>query len=129
MVHVLFVDDEPNLLNLFKQGIAQNKSALRFHFHLSQNAQECITSLEGFVHEPVLLMIAKVNLPDMDHLALLKVVQKRFPRVKIYICTEMSAPYTRKGNDEQGSLRFIPKPLNFQALYGAISEDFLDNSL
>ncbi|WP_413557753.1 response regulator [Bdellovibrio sp. HCB209] len=129
MVHVLLVDDEPNLLNLFKQQISQSTSALRFNFHHSANAQECINRLESFGHEPVLLVIAKVNLPDMDHLALLKVVQKKFPRVKIYICTEMSAPYARKGNDDQGSLRFIPKPLNFEALYGAISEDFLNNSL
>ncbi|WP_413293310.1 response regulator [Bdellovibrio sp. HCB185ZH] len=126
MVHVLFVDDEPALLDLFKQEMSQNNSALNFNFHLAANAQECITQLQSFGNSPVLLVISKVTAPDMDELALLKVVQKKFPRVKIYICTEMSAPYSRKGNEDQGSLRFIAKPLNFKTLYGAISEDFLN---
>jgi DNA-binding NtrC family response regulator len=126
MVHVLFVDDEPALLDLFKQEMSQNNSALNFNFHRATNAQECINKLQGFGNSPVLLVISKVNAPDMDELALLKVVQKKFPRVKIYICTEMSAPYSRRGNDDLGSLRFIAKPLNFKTLYGAISEDFLN---
>lgn len=125
MVHVLFVDDEPTLLNLFKQEMTQNNSALNFHFHRATNAQECITQLQDFGNLPVVLVISKVTGPDMDELALLKIVQRKFPRIRIYICTEMSAPYTRKGNEEQGSLRFIAKPLNFKTLYGAISEDLL----
>ncbi len=126
MVHVLFVDDETALLDLFKQEMSQNNSALSFNFHLAANAQECLKQLHSFGNSPVLLMISKVNAPDMDELALLKVVQKKYPHVKIYICTEMSAPFSRKGNDDLGSLRFIAKPLNFKTLYGAISEDFLN---
>ncbi|WP_413575081.1 response regulator [Bdellovibrio sp. HCB290] len=126
MVHVLFVDDEPTLLSLFKEEVSRQGSVLTFHFHLVSNAQECLNQLQQFKQESVLVVISKVNTPEMDELALLKVVQKKHPRAKIYICTDVSSPYSRKGNEEHGSLRFIAKPLNFKSLYGAISEDFLD---
>ncbi|WP_413582037.1 response regulator transcription factor [Bdellovibrio sp. HCB288] len=126
LVHVLFVDDEPTLLSLFKQEVSRQSPALSFHYHLVANAHDVLKQLDGFGSAPVLVVISKVTTPEMDELALLKVVQRKHPRAKIYICTDVNAPYVRKGNEEHGALRFISKPLNFKSLYGAISEDFLN---
>ena len=70
------------------------------------------------------LVIMDIKMPEMDGIALLKVIQKRFPQVKVYICTAFDTPFLRKNSAEKGALRFFTKPLDFKALRTALLEDF-----
>ena len=88
------------------------------------NAQECLTYLENRGECSRVLVVSDLSMPEMDGIALLKVIQKRFPQVKVYICTAFDTPFLRKNSAEKGALRFFTKPLDFKALRSALLEDF-----
>ena len=73
-----------------------------------------------------ILVISDVNMPEMDGLALLRVIQKRFPHVKVYISSAHDTPFIRKGTRSKGALRFFAKPLNFREMSQAVREDFYE---
>jgi DNA-binding NtrC family response regulator len=124
MIHVLFVDDEPDLLTLFKAQLTQVIRGECVVVTGVDSAQKCIDYLSTQGEVEMALVISDINMPEMDGLALLKVVQKRFPQVKVYICSGHDTPFIRKNSREQGALRFFAKPLNISALYSAMIEDF-----
>ncbi|MBO9667813.1 MAG: response regulator [Bdellovibrio sp.] len=124
MIHVLFVDDEPDLLKLFQAQLTQVTRGEHVVVNAVDSAQKCIDYLADQGVEEMALVISDINMPEMDGLALLKVVQKRFPQVKVYICSGHDTPFHRKNSRDQGAMRFFAKPLNISDLYRAMIEDF-----
>ncbi|QDK38383.1 response regulator [Bdellovibrio sp. NC01] len=124
MIEVLFVDDELDTLQLAKVKFEGETSADGVTIATAANAQECLTYLENRGECSRVLVVSDLSMPEMDGIALLKVIQKRFPQVKVYICTAFDTPFLRKNSAEKGALRFFTKPLDFKALRLAMLEDF-----
>src|SRR5215469_5467185 len=116
MIEVLFVDDELDTLQLAKVKFEGETSADGVTIATAANAQECLTYLENHGECSRVLVVSDLSMPEMDGIALLKVIQKRFPQVKVYICTAFDTPFLRKNSAEKGALRFFTKPLDFKAL-------------
>lgn len=124
MIEVLFVDDELDTLQLAKVKFESETAADGVTVATAANAQECLTYLENRGECSRVLVVSDLSMPEMDGIALLKVIQKRFPQVKVYICTAFDTPFLRKNSAEKGALRFFTKPLDFKALRSALLEDF-----
>lgn len=124
MVQVLLVDSEPDLFNLFQAGLGQVAGGQSYTIHSVTSAQECLSCLESHKFQETVIVLSDVGMPEMEHAGFLKVVEKRFPQVKVYICTAEQTPFIRKSSEEKGALRFFSKPVNMSDFCGALSEDF-----
>lgn len=124
MIEVLFVDDELDLLQLAKTKFEKEMEGETVSVSLASSAQQCLDFLDLKKDITKILVISDINMPEMDGLALLRVIQKRHPQVKVYICTAFDTPFFRKNTEDKGALRFFVKPLNFSNLRTALIEDF-----
>ncbi|MGE5084806.1 MAG: response regulator [Bacillota bacterium] len=124
MVQVLLVDSEPDLFNLFKAGLGQVSGVQNIAIDCVATAHACLALLERHTLHQTVIVLSDLNMPEMEHAGLLKVIQKRFPQVKVYICTAEQTPFIRKSSDEKGALRFFSKPVSISDFCGALIEDF-----
>ncbi len=125
MIEVLFVDDELDLLQLAKTKFEKEMDGQSVSVSLASSAQQCLDFLDQKKESAAgILVVSDITMPEMDGLALLRIIQKRHPHVKVYICTAFDTPFFRKNTEDKGALRFFVKPLNFANLRSALVEDF-----
>lgn len=124
MVQVLLVDSEPDLFNLFKAGLGHVAGGQSYIIHSVTSAQECLSCLESYKLQETVIVLSDIGMPEMEHAGFLKVIEKRFPQVKVYICTAEQTPFIRKSSEDKGALRFFSKPINMSDFCGALNEDF-----
>lgn len=124
MVQVLLVDSEPDLFNYFKAGLGQVAGGQSYTIHSVASALECLNCLESHKLQETVIVLSDVSMPEMEYAGFLKVIDKKFPQVKVYICTAEQTPFIRKSSEEKGALRFFSKPVNMSDFCGALNEDF-----
>jgi len=104
MTAVLFVDDEPNILNAIKRAVLDET----FNAHFALCGQEALEILEK---EPIGVIVTDIRMPGMDGLTLLRKVKEKYPEtVRIVL-----SGYTQLGQViatiNQGEIfQFITKP-------------------
>ena len=124
MVLALLVDSEPDLFNLLKAGLGQVAGGQSYMIDWVATAHACLALLESRALQETVIVLSDLNMPEMEHAGLLKVIQKKYPQVKVYICTAEQTPFIRKSSDEKGALRFFSKPVSISDFCGALNEDF-----
>lgn len=106
--HVLFVDDEPNILSALRRGLAQEKYKKFF----AVNGQEALAIMEQ--HE-VHILVTDMRMPGMSGLELLKIVSEKYPHVvKIVLSGYTQLPQVLATINQVNIYKFIPKPWNME---------------
>lgn len=107
MTHkVLFVDDEPDLLRLFKETFGQ-LSAGQWEIHCARSAAE---ALEMLKHRRMDLVVVDTNMPLLDGVQFLGLVAKRYPDLKKVSLTAFVTEESRTACLTAGAELFIEKP-------------------
>lgn len=124
MIEVLFVDDDLDRLQLAKAKFEAEMSGETVEVSFASSVLQCLEIIEQKKEAAGVVVVSDINMQAMDGVALLQVIQKRYPTVKIYICTAVDTPFFRKNTENKGAMRFFVKPLDFSALRRALIEDF-----
>lgn len=105
MSGILFVDDEPLNLNLFKRRFEDSITV-----YTALNGAEAIAIKEQC--PSITIIITDMRMPEMNGLELLRVFEKRFPDVRRFLVT---------GYDENDDMmRFFDKDLVEKCFYKPI---------
>jgi len=113
---VLFVDDELDVLSSLRRFLRKEPYCMLF-------AESGEKALHIMASRQVAILVSDLRMPEMDGLALLNQVKKRYPETKRLILsatTDMEEIADAIDNGEV--LRFIHKPLDPEPFKNAIRE-------
>ena len=81
---ILLVDDDQDLLNLYKQILAQMPS--QPEILTAANGARAVTMLEA---EPFAMLICDLRMPKMDGLQVLAIVRRKYPQLRTVVLTSV----------------------------------------
>lgn len=81
---ILLVDDDQDLLDLYRQILAQMPS--RPEIHTARNGARAVAMLES---EPFALLICDLRMPRMDGLQVLAIVRRKYPQLRTVVLTSV----------------------------------------
>ncbi|WP_135079255.1 response regulator [Terasakiella sp. SH-1] len=116
MASILFVDDEPKILNGIRRQLYASK--LDWTFHYSNNASDAVKLLEE--HDEISVVVTDIKMPDFDGCALISYLHSNFPKIRPIVlsghCNE-----TDQKRIEGMDIPFFNKPFPLDDLITTIS--------
>ena len=117
---VLFVDDEPNILNSLKRGLMYENYTCRF----ATSGKE---ALEIMSKETIHVIVSDMRMPVMTGLELLKQVSQLYPNtVRIILSGYTQLPQILATINQVSIFKFITKPWNLEDEFKIVIEQALD---
>lgn len=106
--HVLFVDDEENILASIKRGLMDEE----YNCHFASSGMMALELMNQF---NMSVIVSDMKMPGMDGLKLLKEVRQRWPKcVRIILSGYTQLPQIILSINQADIFRFIPKPWKFE---------------
>jgi two-component system cell cycle sensor histidine kinase/response regulator CckA len=106
---ILLVDDEPALLDLSHEILAQKG----FNVITAESAKKALDILE---HKTVDLLISDIIMPDMNGYQLASIVKEKYPTIKIQLASGFADDRNMGMVDESLQKNLLSKPFNSQEL-------------
>lgn len=111
---ILVVDDDLDLEALFQQKFRQQIQQQNLQFLFVHNGLQALETLQ--VEADIDVVLADINMPEMDGLSLLQRIKDRYPLVRVVIVSAYAdLDHVRKAMNG-GAFDFLPKPINFRDL-------------
>jgi signal transduction histidine kinase len=111
---ILVVDDDLDLEELFRQKFRRQIQQQSMQFVFVHNGVEALAKLQEETDVDVVL--ADINMPEMDGLSLLQQIKDAYPLVRVVIVSAYAdLDHVRKAMN-YGAFDFLPKPINFKDL-------------
>jgi len=118
MIHILFVDDEINILDSLKRFFYKNRKEWNMSFVSS--GEQAIEHLEN---NKVDILVTDMKMPEMSGVELLRIVQSRFSNViRIALSGLEITPEIQDALKSSIIHRYFRKPFNMQEIEKAINE-------
>jgi signal transduction histidine kinase len=111
---ILVVDDDLDLEPLFRQKFRQRIQQQDLQFEFVHNGLEALEKLAA--ETDIEVVLADINMPEMDGISLLHQIQARYPAIRVVIISAYAdLDHVRKAMGG-GAFDFLPKPINFKDL-------------
>jgi class 3 adenylate cyclase/FixJ family two-component response regulator len=114
MAKILVADDEMDLETLIRQKFRKQIRDEKYEFVFAMNGNDALEKLK--LHPDITLVLSDINMPEMDGLTLLGVLNESNPILK----TVMVSAYGDMDNIRiamnRGAFDFVCKPVNFEDL-------------
>lgn len=107
--HILIVDDDKTLFNLFENSLKSED----YDFETSTNAASALKRIDK---NPYDIMITDIIMPDMNGLELTKKAKRTRPNMKVIIMTGYIDDFSYEEAIEAGATDFIKKPFTLKEL-------------
>jgi CheY-like chemotaxis protein len=115
-VLVLVVDDEPDVVVLFRQQFRRDLRAGRFVMDFAVSAADALSRIAAPIEQTLILILSDINMPGMTGLEMLPKVRELRPEVPIIMITAYGDPETRRKAMEGGAIGLLTKPIDFTLL-------------
>jgi CheY-like chemotaxis protein len=116
-IHVLVVDDEPDVEPMFRQKFRKDIKAKKIDFHFVFSAAEALEYLNcPNVQSELTLILSDINMPGMSGLELLRTIKEKSPKLAVFMVTAYGDRETEQKAIDYGADGFIKKPVDFAVL-------------
>jgi YesN/AraC family two-component response regulator len=118
MMKVMVVDDEKDVLLLFRQRFRKEIRQGKIEFHFAFSAKEALyyLEMESKKQNCVVLILSDINMPEINGLELLKIIKTQFPNLKVFMITAYGDDENYRLSQEYGADDYIHKPVDFDQL-------------
>ena len=120
--HILVVDDEPDVENLFRQQFRRDIRSGRFVMEFATSAPEALERAKTMVDPSLSLILSDINMPGMSGLEMLPKVKAERPNVPVIMITAYGDDATKKKAAELGAAGLLTKPIDFGLLREEIDQ-------
>ena len=106
MYTILFVDDQPEILNALRRALMQEPDD--WEIHVASSGEDALGMMEGISYD---IIITDIKMPNMDGIDLLETVADMYPSTLRFVLsgyTERDLMYKSIGNVHQ----FLSKPID-----------------
>ena len=116
-MHILVVDDETDVRDLFLQCFRREIRSGEFHFSFAFSGEEALQFMRKH-HSEVLIILSDINMPGMNGLELLGHVKKEFemPPTTMMMITAYGDDDSYRQAIALGANDFLTKPVDFAVL-------------
>ncbi len=121
-VSVLVVDDEPDIVELFKRRFRRELRNGEFSLQFAISGEDALNQLRTGLDPEVILILSDINMPGMTGIDLLKQVKRIWPQLPVAMITAYGDDKNRSSAFEIGAADFLTKPLDFDKLRTTISK-------
>ena len=111
---ILVVDDEPDLELLIRQKFRKHIREKAFEFVFARNGVEALNTLQ--MDPQIDLVLADINMPEMDGLTLLVKLNDINPVLRAVIISAYGDMANIRAAMNRGAYDFLTKPIDFQDL-------------
>jgi len=116
-VHILVVDDEPDVESMFRQKFRKEIKAKEIDFSFALSAVEALSYLEESpITAEATLILSDINMPGMNGLELLRLLKEKYPRLPVFMVTAYGDKQSESTARRYGADGFINKPVDFSRL-------------
>jgi CheY-like chemotaxis protein len=115
-VSILVVDDEPDVVELFRQRFRREARQGTYVLHFALSAADALERLAGRIEPQLIVILSDINMPGMDGLALLREIRTRRPELPVIMVTAYGDDERRRRAGELGAAKFLTKPVDFDQL-------------
>jgi len=128
-MRVLVVDDEVDIVLLFKQKFKKEISQNLLEFQFVHSAEEALEYLKGLHKSELVLILSDINMPGMNGLELLKVLKEDSPHLTVFMITAYDDETKHQKALEYGADKYLTKPIDFDVLKKAMFDFESDNNI
>lgn len=115
-INIALVDDEQDVEFLYRAALRKEISSKKIHLNFFTNGQELLDFLRSKYEEvKILILVSDINMPNMDGLTLVGIINKEFPKIDLYL----SSAYEKPSADEINNISikdYLQKPVDFDHL-------------
>ena len=115
-VSILTVDDEADIVELFRQHFRREVRQGLYALHFADSAEEALQMLADGIRPQLIVILSDINMPGMDGLSLLREVKKSRPEMPVMMVTAYGDDERRRRARELGAAEFLTKPVDFDLL-------------
>lgn len=116
-IHILVVDDEPDVESMFRQKFRKEIRANTITFRFALSAAEALDYLEkSDCLTEATIILSDINMPGMNGLELLKALKEKYPPLPVYMVTAYGDEQSQQIAKEYGASGFVKKPVDFKQL-------------
>lgn len=122
-IHILVVDDEPDVESMFRQKFRREIKAQKIDFHFELSAAAALAYLESpAARAEATLILSDINMPGMNGLELLRVIKEKYVQLPVFMVTAYGDEQSQETAKGYGASGFINKPVDFPQLKQDIFE-------
>jgi PAS domain S-box-containing protein len=115
-IHILFVDDEPDILRAIERLMFRENHAV----HFAESGQAALSVMEKM---PIHILVTDLKMPGMDGLTLLRQVKERYPdTVRLALSAYLQSDQLLRCINTGEIFRYITKPTVPEELKQAIQD-------
>ncbi|MBI3081783.1 MAG: response regulator, partial [Gemmatimonadetes bacterium] len=111
----LVVDDEPRIRN----ALARLLEGVGYRCEQADSAQAALAALE---REPAPVVLTDIRMPEMDGVALLHEIRRRWPEVAVVMLTAVAEVETAVACLQAGAYDYIPKPFHVDEVRARVTQ-------
>ncbi|UPY38852.1 response regulator [Sediminicoccus sp. KRV36] len=115
-VLVLVVDDEPDIVPLFRQRFRRDLRAGRFALEFAGSGPQALGLLTAARGQEIILLLSDVNMPGMSGFDLLERARALRPDLPVIMITAYGDAATEARARASGASNILAKPIDFAAL-------------
>jgi CheY-like chemotaxis protein len=119
-LHILVVDDEPDIEVLFRQQFRRDLRAGRLNIEFARSALAALQRITDAAEVSLILIFSDINVPGMDGLQLLPKARAARPDVPIIMITAYGDAETKRKALEGGADALFTQPIDFVMLRNEI---------
>ena len=120
-VSILVVDDETDVVDLFKRRFRRELKAGDYALHFALSGEDALDVLSQDAEPEIMLILSDINMPGISGLELLEEAKRRWPRLPLVIVTAYGDAENRRRAYEAGAMDFVTKPVDFDRLKSRIT--------
>lgn len=114
--HILVVDDEIDVQELFRQNFRRELRAGTYGFEFAGSGTAALERLRSQARPEVLMVLSDINMPGMSGIDLLQQVRRAWPAMGVVMISAYGDSATAARTRELGAACFLSKPVDFSAL-------------
>ena len=115
-ISVLVVDDEPDIIELFRQRFRRELRHGDYALHFAESGERALELLRKAILPEIILILSDINMPGMDGLQLLQEIKQGWPHLAVMMVTAYGDDDRRRKAAETGAVDFLNKPVDFNYL-------------
>ena len=115
-MHILVVDDEIDVVSLFRQYFKNEINEKKFHFKFVHSAEQALDYVSSQLATDLVLILSDINMPGMNGLELLRMLKHENPERPVFMITAYDNEKNRKLAGEYKADAYLCKPLDFSVL-------------
>ena len=113
---ILIVEDEPDVVELFRQRFRREARQGEYALQFAQSGEAALKLLKIGIHPELIAVLSDINMPAMDGLELLHEIKRDWPQLSVMMVTAYGDDERRRRAAELGAVDFLSKPVDFDYL-------------